>query len=417
MNKSNYQLSVAIKTFLGLYILIYCFPFPADNIPYMYVYFSKYVYALKSEFTLFIGRKLLGFGDLVYVSMNGSGDTTVDYLSLVSYSILAILMSIPMLFFLKSKQRTNSFYAIMLIYARYFVGLSLISYGVIKFMNGQFPSPTLMALESTYGDSSPMALAWRFFGYSDLYKAFMGFSELLAGFLLLFRRTAVLGALISIAVCTNIFFVNLSFDVPVKLYSGHLLFFSILISWGSFKSLFSFFLLHKEVSLPKIQYDFSKKWKRGTYLTLKVIFAGLVPLSLITGHVLSQQYRTFLNEWEGVYVVSSMEAEGDFDNQKNYDWEKIIIQGKTIMTLDPEKNKKYYTIENIWNEGEINFIENQTQEDPYQILLSASEDGSYKLKIELDSAKYLVTASRKVKSDYLLINRGFNWINETPYNR
>jgi hypothetical protein len=43
------------------------------------------------------------------------------------------------------------------------------------------------------------------------------------GALLLFRRTTTAGALVLIAVLTNIVTLNFSCDVPVKLFSSHLL--------------------------------------------------------------------------------------------------------------------------------------------------------------------------------------------------
>lgn len=406
-----------LKLFISFYIFIYCFPFPASYIPYGYEFFSKYVEALKAKFTLFFGREILGFIDLKYIAMNGSGDTTVDYIALISYATLGFLVALILYFFVRKHDHINRLYNWMIIYARYFVGLTLISYGVVKFLQGQFPSMSLIALESTYGESSPMGLAWRFFGYSDLYKGFMGVSEILAGFLLLFRRTAILGALVSIAVCTNIFIVNLAFDVPVKLFSGHLLFFSILILLPSLKALFGFFILHQQVRIKPTLYFFNTKWKKGAYIAAKIILVGLIPLSLAVGHVRSQSFRTFLNEWEGVYEVISFEIENKPDLSESAHWDKIFIQGKTIMTLNKAKTKNYYTIEHIWNEGEINFIESQEQEDPHRFILTELEDGNYKIHGEISTNKYQITAKRKLKKDYLLMNRGFHWVNELPFNR
>lgn len=406
-----------LKLFTGFYIFIYCFPFPMSYIPYGYEYFSKYVEAIKAEFTLFFGRKILGFSELKYTAMNGSGDTTVDYIALLSYASIAFFIALLLWFFVRKNEGVSKFYNGMIIYARYFVGLTLISYGVVKFLQGQFPSTSLMALETTYGESSPMGLAWRFFGYSDLYKGFMGVSEILAGFLLLFRRTAILGALVSMAVCTNIFLVNMAFDIPVKLFSGHLLFFSILVLLPSLKSLLGFFVLHQQVSIKPTVYNFNAKWKKVIYITAKVVLVGLVPLSLAVGHVMSQSFRTFLNEWEGVYEVTSFEIENKPDLSESAHWDKIFIQGKTIMTLNKAKTKNYYTIENIWNEGEINFIESQEQEDPHKFVLSELEDGTFEINGEISTNKYQITAKRKLKMDYLLMNRGFRWVNEFPFNR
>ncbi|MFC3976114.1 hypothetical protein ACFOUP_06985 [Belliella kenyensis] len=356
--------------------------------------------------------------DLVHSPTNGSGDTIMHYLALISYSIIAISMSVPVLFFLKNKQRANSFYAMMLIYARYFVGLTLISYGVIKFLEGQFPSPSLLTLETTYGESSPMGLAWRFLGYSNIYKGFMGVSEVLAGFLLLFRRTAILGSLISIAVCTNIFLVNLSFDVPVKLFSGHLLLFSIFIAAPSIKYLIRFFLLHQRTLIRPSVYRFDKKWKRVSYYSVKIFLVGLIPLGLIVGHVNSQSFYIYINEWEGVYQVDSFEIEGKPDLAFTAKWNKVLIQGKTIITINNAKTRNYYTIENIWNEGEINFVEDNEQEDPFTLRITPIDgEKTYRLETKIGDNVYQLETTRKIKEDYLLIKRGFNWVNERPFNR
>ena len=70
---------------------------------------------------------------------------------------------------------------------------------------------------------SPQALLWAFMGYSVPYNLFTGASEMLAGILVGIRRTSTLGALLAIAVLANVVMLNFSYDVPVKLYSLHLL--------------------------------------------------------------------------------------------------------------------------------------------------------------------------------------------------
>src|SRR5690606_15196635 len=137
-------------------------------------------------------------------------------------SLLSLLMTMGVWMFYYSKLSVNKTLAAVIIYSRYYVAITLITYGLAKFWNGQFPGPRLDSLEQIYGNFSPMGLAWRFFGYSETYKTFMGLAEIIPGLLLLFRRTMVLGALLAIAVTTNIVLVNFSFDVPVKLLSTHL---------------------------------------------------------------------------------------------------------------------------------------------------------------------------------------------------
>jgi len=55
------------------------------------------------------------------------------------------------------------------------------------------------------------------------YEIFCGAGETIGALLLFFRRTTTLGALVGGAVLTNVFAINMAYDIPVKQYSFHLL--------------------------------------------------------------------------------------------------------------------------------------------------------------------------------------------------
>ena len=83
-------------------------------------------------------------------------------------------------------------------------------------------------------------------GASTAYQMFAGLAEVLAGLLLLFRRTALLGALLCGGVLANVVLLNFCFDVPVKIYSSHLLLMAVCIIYPDTGRLVSFFLLSRE---------------------------------------------------------------------------------------------------------------------------------------------------------------------------
>ena len=76
-------------------------------------------------------------------------------------------------------------------------------------------------------------------------RRFAGCAELLGGFLLMFPRTVTLGALICLADLTQIFMLNMTYDVPVKLFSFHLILISLLILAPDVKRLANFFFLNR----------------------------------------------------------------------------------------------------------------------------------------------------------------------------
>src|SRR5207248_10061575 len=109
----------------------------------------------------------------------------------------------------------------------------------------QFPPPWQWRYLQTYGESSPMGILWTFMGASKSYTIFAGAVEMLGGILLFLPRLATLGALIGIAAMTNVFILNMSYDVPVKLYSFHLLAMGAFLILPEMKRLARFFVLNR----------------------------------------------------------------------------------------------------------------------------------------------------------------------------
>jgi hypothetical protein len=96
----------------------------------------------------------------------------------------------------------------------------------------------------------------------------------LGGLLFLCRRTALLGALLSAFVMTNVALYNFFFDVPVKLFAMNLLLASLFVVLPDMRALFSFFWLHKPAApagvwIPPV----SRKWSRIAMRTVEWAFS------------------------------------------------------------------------------------------------------------------------------------------------
>lgn len=96
--------------------------------------------------------------------------------------------------------------------ARIYVFIFLNVYGWAKLFGGQFYTPDKtpeIVLETTIQDVSDFDLAWTFMGRSLGYMVFLGISEILGAWLLLFNRTKLLGALILLIILVNV----IAFDI------------------------------------------------------------------------------------------------------------------------------------------------------------------------------------------------------------
>lgn len=100
------------------------------------------------------------------------------------------------------------------------LAVSLLPYAWTKIFHVQMGYADYADALVQYGEMSPMGLLWRFMAFSPTVQFLAGLAELIAVILLLFRRSAWLGALIATLDMSVVFLLNLTFDVPVKQLSG-----------------------------------------------------------------------------------------------------------------------------------------------------------------------------------------------------
>ena len=96
----------------------------------------------------------------------------------------------------------------------WFCAVQFMLYGFAKVTGSQF---TVLdsRLASPLEDVSGFWLAWYFFGYSGLYKAFIALVEIVGGGLLVFRRTALAGVLVLLPATVHIVLINIAFRVDL----------------------------------------------------------------------------------------------------------------------------------------------------------------------------------------------------------
>jgi hypothetical protein len=191
-------------------------------------------------------RNVLGLeGELVLP--RGSGDPVYSYVKLlVGFALAFAGAGVWSLVDRKDRDRTW-LRDLLRSYLRYVLALTLLGYGLAKagFVATQFGTVSDWRLERTFGESSPMGLLWTFMAASPAYTFFSGIAEVVAGLLLIPRRTATLGGLCAFAVMLNIVMLNFCYDVPVKLYSFHLMLMGVLVALPDGARLFGVFLLNR----------------------------------------------------------------------------------------------------------------------------------------------------------------------------
>ena len=121
----------------------------------------------------------------------------------------------------------------------------MIAYGMVKVIPIMCLYPSLTRLLQPVGTLSPMGVLWTATGSSPAYEIFTGLAEAAGGVLLIVPRTAILGALICLADMIQVMMLEMTYDVPLKLFAFHLLLLSCFLLAPDVKRLVRFLLLNR----------------------------------------------------------------------------------------------------------------------------------------------------------------------------
>src|SRR5258708_1786461 len=97
---------------------------------------------------------------------------------------------------------------------RYLSAWLLFTYGLSKLAGVQFTLHQDIA-QRPIGSLSGFQLTWYYYSYSHVYASILGLTQLAGAAMLLFRKTALLGAAIMTPIMANILMINLFFNIAV----------------------------------------------------------------------------------------------------------------------------------------------------------------------------------------------------------
>lgn len=233
--------------FFSAYVFWYIFPFPISEIPFVGT-LAEYYAELWTSLSIWVGQNILNIEEKINSQSTGSGDMLYNYAANFTVILVATLTTFIWSILDRNRSNYNRLLYWVEVLVRYYLAMLLLSYGFSKIIKNQFPFPSLNRLVQPFGEASPMGLAWTYMGYSNAFNVFTGLGEAVAGFLLFFRRTKLIGIFIGIPVMLTVFVMNMSFDIPVKLFSGNLLLMLCLLLIPESKRLLNFFILNQPVS-------------------------------------------------------------------------------------------------------------------------------------------------------------------------
>jgi uncharacterized membrane protein YphA (DoxX/SURF4 family) len=417
--------------FFFAFFLLYIFFNPNGVLPGTEPLFNMYIQPFH-RLIPWIGRHILHLSQPITIFTNGSGDTTYDNLILLFLFLIAILTALVWSVADRNRASYNVLFYWLTAIVRYYLAITMLTYGFVKVFKLQFSYPGIHRLLEPYGDSSPMGLAWAFMGYSKGYNYFTGFAEVLAGSLLLFRRTTAIGAFLAFMVSANIMAMNYCFDIPVKLLSSMMVILSLFLLGDNIRKLFGLFFLHRTTTLsmtrpPRIR----KKSLRITLLTVKSLLIAYIFIGNISDSLESMQAygdNARRAPLYGIYNTSFFVVNKDTIAPLQTDtlrWKQLEIDGFASYSYGATKmmndSFRYYVIRTDTIRKFLSITDNKDSTKRY--LLHYRNPGNDSLVLwgsrlwgrQADSV--LIALTHYPLNRFRLSSREFHWISEYPYNR
>jgi hypothetical protein len=357
-------------------------------------------------------------------SEEGTGDDTAHFVQLFCKVALAAAAALVWTLLDRHSQDHRRLHAGARLYVRYTLGMALFGYGMYKLIKGQFMFLHETKLEEPYGDLSPMGLLWAFMGYSTPYNVFAGAAEAGAAVLLFFRRTTPLGALLAVAVMTNVAMINFSYDVIVKLYALNLLLMAVFLLAPDLRRLADLLVLRRPTAprsaTPPPQ---GPRWRRIGLLALKTVVIGYIVISITRGS---------LDRWlQWDRIRSTSEAK----YARTYGVDDFVRNGRPVPP-SPRDAGRWRSLEFRPAGAVVTAMDRRTYAVDYdaarQTLAVPSGDRRASLGVlacsrpdaehlvltgKLANDSLIVTLHSLDPKRFFLVSRGFHWIDEAPEDR
>lgn len=364
------------------------------------------------------------FGVEAEVVLNGSGDMAALWIQCGLVLVAALVVTVVWSVLDRRRQAYPRLAAWALTGLRLAVGGQMLFYGFAKLIPTQMAEPGLIALLTRVGDLSPMAMLWTQVGSSPAYEIALGAAEVLGGLLLFWPRTATVGAMISVISMAQVFLLNLTFDVPVKLLSGHLLLMSLVLLIPQARRLANVLVLERD-SGPMTQPELFRSPRGNRWATVVQVAVGLW---LVAGCVYTgvQNWNEYGGgapkpELYGIWDVTEFTADGESLPPLRTDevrWQRLIVD--TDLSAVQHMNDRFAlasaAVDPAAGTLAVTLAAREPDSAPYATFtVEQPSDEQLILRGEVDGTPSTLTLTRFDHEQFPLRSTGFRWVQNEAY--
>lgn len=369
-----------------------------------------------------VGRTVFGVHPVL--SPNGSGDQTI--LWVLVFCVLVVAVAGTLIWTLLDRRRADyrRLAGWFLLVLRLCVAGQMLNYGFAKVIPTQMPEPMLSTLLEPYGNLTPMGVLWNQVGASPTYEILLGAAELLAGILLFVPRTATVGAMLTLVSMAQVFVLNMTFDVPVKILSGHLMLMSMVLLAPQARRLLDVLVLDRPVGRSTAPYPFRTRRARW-FAALAQIGIGIWVAVALT-HVSLQLWDEGPGRTKpplyGIWQVDEFSRDGQpvapllTDRDR---WQRAVFDVDGVMQyqrMDGTFVPVQVRVDTGARHVDLHAVPGAEQQSVTSGGFAYEQQGPDRLRFtgDLDGHPVTVTFRRQDPDAFPQRSRGFHWIQDAP---
>ncbi|MBD5605850.1 MAG: DoxX family protein [Candidatus Eremiobacteraeota bacterium] len=355
---------------------------------------------------------------------SGSGDKVFDWVFLFVSLVFAGLATIVWSLLDRKRASYGAIYRGFRFFIRFALAGQLISYGITKAIPNQMPFPGLTQLIEPFGQLSPMGVLWNSIGASPAYEIFAGCAETLAGLLLVAPRTTTLGTLLALADMTQVVMLNMTYDIPVKILSFHLLLLAIFLLAPEIGRLADVFLFERPPRVATRTALFcGKRENRIMFFGQLAIGVYLVVINVDQG---ISDWRTYgggapHSTLYGIWDVALRCVDGRPQRPgpaRDDRWRRVVFDRPAFIAIQLMDDSSEYMPAKVDDRAETIALGGVGVPESIGRLRFARIDARH-LKLRGTLGKHTVAIDLELvdRRRYHTVSRGFHWIQDYPYNR
>jgi hypothetical protein len=235
------------------------------------------------------------------------------------------------------RQRDDGYWVRTLV--RYRLALAMFAYGFIKLYPLLSPYPSISNLNTNYGDFTRWKLFSLSLGIVPSYESFLGAVEIIAALLLLYRRSASIGAFILVIFLGNVFMSNWAYGGGDTVYSLYLISLALFIISFDAQRLANLLFFQRPAAPNISRYSLTLAWQRKARIAAKGLFiVFIVFYGFETRQAATDQLPVSkgLENAQGLYTVTLFKKGNDtiaYSRTDSLRWQDIVFENWATISI------------------------------------------------------------------------------------